>query len=395
MAISPAAISASIEVRQYGLLLFFVCGSLYATERALAERSSFWAIVQGLFLLAALLTHYTAVVVIAALGIFVLVQGLFGGVPRRVFVTFALSQIALATVLCWLYFARIRHSIWLRPGALDYLQSNYFSKTSETAYGFAWRSISKTFLYAVGGHRAASLAILVFLAGIAAILMARTKSGRAMAILVVAPFVLGFVCGAYRIFPFAGSRHQTYIIPFIAAGLSAALAWVPRRLAVPLLLLGAIFAPFRVATALPDNNGTIMPKAEMTKAIDYIVQTVPRGTTIFVDEGTRFVLTYYLGRNDASLVASPAGQGFQEWLGGYRVVSPRKDVWSFRGDEVLKQVSDASRTLGVPQGDSLWVVSAAFWGDPSLASRLPAEKDVDVTEFGRISVIKMRSGNYN
>ena len=64
MALSPAAISASTEVRQYGLLLCFVCGALYATERTFAERSTTWAIAQGLCLAGALLTHYTAVVVI-------------------------------------------------------------------------------------------------------------------------------------------------------------------------------------------------------------------------------------------------------------------------------------------------------------------------------------------
>ena len=65
---SPAALSASTEVRQYGLLLFFICGALYATERAFAERSTCWAIIQGLCLLGATLSHFTAPVVIACTG---------------------------------------------------------------------------------------------------------------------------------------------------------------------------------------------------------------------------------------------------------------------------------------------------------------------------------------
>ena len=60
MAISASAISASTEVRQYGLLLCFVCGALYATQRAVSESSTRYAIVQGLFLVGAVLTHYTA-----------------------------------------------------------------------------------------------------------------------------------------------------------------------------------------------------------------------------------------------------------------------------------------------------------------------------------------------
>lgn len=64
VALTPAAISASTEARQYGLLLCFICGALYATERSLTERSTFWAIVQGSCLLGAILTHYTAIVLI-------------------------------------------------------------------------------------------------------------------------------------------------------------------------------------------------------------------------------------------------------------------------------------------------------------------------------------------
>jgi uncharacterized membrane protein len=69
MAISASAISASTEVRQYGLLLCVVCGALYATQRAVSESSTRYAIVQGLFLAGAVLTHYTAPVVIIALDI--------------------------------------------------------------------------------------------------------------------------------------------------------------------------------------------------------------------------------------------------------------------------------------------------------------------------------------
>src|SRR5208337_421408 len=99
MALSPAAISASTEVRQYGLLLCFVCGALYATERSLTEPSTAWAIVQGLCLLGALLTHYTAIVVIPSLGLYVLLRSLLERVPRRILITIGVSQLVLVTVL--------------------------------------------------------------------------------------------------------------------------------------------------------------------------------------------------------------------------------------------------------------------------------------------------------
>jgi hypothetical protein len=81
-------------------------------------------------------------------------------------------------------------------------------------------------------------------------------------------------------------------------------------------------------------------------------------------------------------------EGVEEWLGGYRVVIPRTPSLVFHPAEVVEEVTESARALGVPPGDPLWVVSAA-WKEPSLASRLPAGRDRDVKEFGQISVIRV------
>ena len=93
MALSPLAISASVEVRQYGILLFFLCAALYATEVMFAKRSTRWAILQGLFLLGASLTHYTALVPLACIGFYVLVRSLVTGVPCPSFTRFFCSNL--------------------------------------------------------------------------------------------------------------------------------------------------------------------------------------------------------------------------------------------------------------------------------------------------------------
>jgi uncharacterized membrane protein len=401
MALSLAAISASTEVRQYGLLLCFVCGALYATERTLNTRSTIWAIVQGLFLLGALLTHYTAIVVLLSLGLYVLLRSLLDGVPRRILFTIGVSQLVLATVLSWLYFGHVRRSIRFGPGSsmdylehsMDYLQHYYYAGANETPLAFTRRALSGTFSYAVGAPapHLAFLFMLVFLAGLAGLATGRTKAPRLLAVLVISPFVVGFAAAVAQVFPFGGSRHQTYLLPFLAAGISAALAYLQRRWAVPLLLVGVVIAPLWITRALPDNNTRALPIGDMTAAIEYIGRIVPRGAPLFVDWETMQVLRYYLTRNDTSLdtLRSEAGSeaGVEERLGGYRVVVPRETMWAFRPDEALEQVNESARALGVPPGDPLWVVSAA-WLEPSLASRLPPGGGRDVKEFGRISVIR-------
>jgi hypothetical protein len=402
MALSPEAISASTEVRQYGLLLFFVCGSLYATERIFTERSTIWAIAQGLFLLGALLTHYTAVVVLVSLGFYVLLRSLTDGMPRHILFTIGVSHVVLATVLGWLYFGHVR---WAIPfgsgGSMDYLQPYYYGAGRETPLGFAWRSLFGTFLYAVGSRRLAFVFLLVFPAGLAALLAGRTKAQRLMALLVISPFVVGFGAAVFQVFPFAGSRHQTYLIPFLAAGISAALACLPRGRALPLLLLGAVIAPLWATHTAPDNSTQTGPIANMTAAIEYVRRMVPHGAPLFVDNKTREVLRYYLARNDPGLDTLRSEMA-EERLDGYRVVGvvsrepaltrdphPSPIVWAFRPDVALEQVHESARALGVPPGDPPCGWFSTAWSEPSLASRLLAEGDRDVKEFGRISVIRV------
>ncbi|MGB9433545.1 MAG: glycosyltransferase family 39 protein [Candidatus Acidiferrum sp.] len=392
MALSPAAISASTEVRNYGLLLLFVCGSLYATERALTERSTIWAVIQGLFLVGALLTHYIAVLVIICLGVYVLLRSVLDRLPRPILLTIGSSYLALAMLLGWLYFEHIRRSILSDGGlAIAYLQPYYYSAARDTPLGFAWRAFYGTFYYAVGARHLTFLLILVFLAGLATLLTGRTKGGGLMVLLILSPFAVGFAAAVAHVFPFAGSRHQAYLLPFLAAGIAAALLWPKRGWVVPLLLLGAVIGPLWASRTVLDNDRRIQPMGDMTTAIEYVCRMVPRTSPLFVDGHTFNTLTYYLGRNDMNLDAWPGAQwDGKERIGGYRVVVVVPDLKSvaFRPEEALDQVAESARALGVPSSDPLWIVSTA-WQEASLASRLPAGRELDAKEFGRISVIKI------
>jgi len=397
MALSPAAISASTEVRQYGLLLGFVCGALYATERTFSERSSKWAIFQGLFLCGALLTHYTAIVVLGTLGLYALVRSFLDGVPRRILFTIVLSHLVLVTLIGWLFIEHVRGAVPFGPGAsMDYLRRYYYAAGRETPLGFVWRALWATFSYAVGAQRFDLLFMFVFVVGITALLARQTKAPRIMTILLILPFVAGFGAAVFQVFPFAGSRHQTYLLPFLAAGISAGFACLQRVRTVPLLLVGIVITLLWVARAgAPDNNPRTLPKGDMTAAIEYVGQRVPRGAPLFVDHETRLVLRYYLTRNDASF-DNLRSEAEVDRLGGYRFVVSSKflaigavnNVWEFQPNEVLQQVTESARALGLPPDDPLWVFSAA-WVNPSLASRLPTGAVQDGKEFGRISVIRV------
>jgi 4-amino-4-deoxy-L-arabinose transferase-like glycosyltransferase len=404
LALSPAAVSASTEVRQYGLLLFFVCGALYATERIFAERSVRWTLVQAIFLLGAILTNYPAVVVLVSLGIYVLLRLLTEDLPRSVFITFCAGQFVVASTLAWLYLAHVRGSIPFGSGSsMAYLRHYYYSAASESWLEFSRRSIFRTFSYTTGNRLLAVLLMLAFAAGIVALLNHKVKSPRLMALLILSPFVLGFALAIFQVLPFAGTRHQTYLLPFLAAGIGAAFASLRRGWAVPLLLLGVLVAPVWARRAPPDNNPRIMPKSDMTAALEYTRGAVPLGSSLFVDTETREQLEYYWGKNDKSLDALRFELGRQEQLGGYRVIvaaasylsplmqDPRLATVDFalHPDAALAEVNDSARVAGLQTGNPLWIFSVASWKSPPLASQLPTAIDHDAKEFGEISVIRV------
>jgi hypothetical protein len=394
IALSPAAISASSEVRQYGLLLCFVCFSIYATERALSEHSISWAIAQGLFLLGALLTNYTALIVILSITVYVVLYWRSTGVPRRIVITMGLCHLALAAVLVWLYFAHLRGRFSAGPiGAMDYLRAYYYASGLETPLDFAWRMVFSTFFRAVGSHLLALPSIIIFLAGVAAILVGRTKTVPLTAVLVASPFVIGFAAAVFQIFPFAGSRHQTYLLPFFAAGIAASFAWLQQRIAGIMLVAGTmVVAPiWAIRDGTPDNNRTVRPMSDMYTAMEYIRGVVPPGATLFVDYETREVLEYYLARGDKQLDRF-RHKGVEEWLGGYRVVVPAKYLWAFRPDGVQEQIHESGEALGARSGDPVWVVSDA-WVEAPLASRISTDGVSVLKQFGRISVIRTASSD--
>ena len=384
MALSPAAISAATEVRQYGLLLFFVCGALYATERAFTEHSTRWAMVQGLFLIAALLTHYTALVVIISLAFYGLLRWILDRTFGRIMLTIIATQLVIAAVFGWLYFDHIRQSPVFSSLSLSYLVPSYYLPGSETFLGFLRRALFWTFSR-VSTVKVALLSIAGFGVGVAALLADRTKARRPLAFLIAVPFAVGLAAAVAHVFPFAGSRHQTYLLPFIAMGFSSALGLVKRHLAPVLLLVGAAAAPIWILRVPPDSGPWIQSVRDMSSAISYLHQEIPLGAPIIVDDQTRFILAYYLGRDDAGLYIPSSGLDNGRIVGGYRLYEPSSYVWSFSPNGAFTQEKETARSMALPPGTPIWFVSV---NNVSFASQFPKESIRRAGEFGKISIIE-------
>jgi hypothetical protein len=398
--VSQSAVTAGTEVRPYGLLLFFVCGALYATERAFSERSAGWAITQGLMLIGAALTHYTAVVVIPALGLYTLVRCFVDRVPRPIWIAFVADQLAIGSVLGYLYFHLVLTSPSFTPEGRAYLAPAFWRKGHETFLEYVWLCVHRTFTYFTGfgndwSHPIATFFCIVFLAGLLALLIGRAdtiagtvKDSRLLAALIVFTFVVGFIQSLMKMFPFAGTREQAYLVPFFAAGLAAALKWIPRGFAPPVLALGVAFAAIWATVITADNDPRIYHVRDMRAAVNYINGAVPAGAPLFVDEQTRLELSYYLGRDDASLDRFDRHVDNDQVLNGHRIISSPGNSWMFSLGQPLTLIDRSAQAAGVAPGSSIWIVSLQYPKPIPLASVLPPATSSNAKAWGGVSVIE-------
>src|SRR5579863_7776474 len=70
----PPMIELSAEVRQYALLLFFLASTAYLLEGAFEKNSAAIMLLSAMFLYLALVTHYSAILFAAAMGIYSLLR---------------------------------------------------------------------------------------------------------------------------------------------------------------------------------------------------------------------------------------------------------------------------------------------------------------------------------
>ena len=80
--------------------------------------------------------------------------------------------------------------------SMDFLHLYYYAKARASPLGFRWTALDRTLSY-IGARRLAFLFILVFLAGLAALLAGRTKAPRLKALLAITPLVVGLAVAVF------------------------------------------------------------------------------------------------------------------------------------------------------------------------------------------------------
>lgn len=382
LAVSPLMVSMSGEVRSYPLLLLLICAALLVFEQAFAQKQARLVLIFGLLLVLAVPTHYSALAVTLALGVYGLVRVVRRrestlGTRYRIVSPFTATWIAVQVFIAGLglllYFTHLSHlrGTGMERSAADiWLRGSYFHPGEDNPLLFLIRSTGLAFRYLFDSRLLGIPATLLALTGLA-LLIARPgpQARRLHALLLGLPFIVAALLALTGLQPYGGSRHNLYLMPFAVGLAGYCLAVLTRRRLAVLVPGLVLLLPVWVLLAPKPGMRIADPRRSvMDAAIAHVRQTIPGGATIFCDFQTSQLLGYYLGRSDFAdfpRAVSELGSGddyVTQSFSRYRVVSPVR-YWSFVPEDFGAELRRfKERIRGVEDSSGLVRMVSAGWG---------------------------------
>jgi hypothetical protein len=402
----PPVIALAAEVRQYALLLFFLAGSAYLLERALAENSSAMMLLSAMFLYLAMLSHYSAILFAAAIGIYSLLRLITRRHRDKVVIAWISGNTGALGLLSVLY---LTHISKLRgeyaAGTINtWLANSFFRPGHDNPFLFVIARTGGVFQYVFGQLAVGDVAFLAFIAGTIWLWRDKIPPGspnitpQQLGISLVLPFAVGAGAAIDRIYPYGGTRHSAFLIMFAVAGVSFFLARLTKQrigsgFALAILIVticNAFGQPHRPYMLREDQS-----RMQMVRAIGFIHAQVPQSDMIFVDYQTRLLLGYYLCPDQPVSFSAPVGS-FEEFrCNGYQVVAAGPDLYTFTTDNFSPRWSQLSRSIALKSGQAVWVVQAGWEVELAheLQSKFPERPGLDPQSFGRnITIFRLAVG---
>lgn len=359
LAFSPVLIALGAEVRNYSLLLLCMSSALYFLERAFRDQDLSSIAYYSLFLYLAILTHYSALWFVLALGVYALVN-----IPRmrgRMRIAWLPFQLGAVAIYAWLYavhISKIHKSPMEAEAITGWLRGLYF-RAGENPVAFLQRANVDLFQFLFGSRLGGSAALALFVAAIAWLLLNKRP---ALGLLLVLPFLLGMSASLLGLYPYGGTRHCIYLILFATAGVSFLLATIFRQRLMPILLLAALLIPYWNLHRLPDPQQMARNqqlKDLMTNAIASLRATVQPDEPLFTDYQASILLAYYLGRDLPPPVPRECGSVTELQYGAYHVVVV--GGWSATAAQLITALNDWRKSCDPASRESVWVFDAG-WG---------------------------------
>ncbi len=283
------------------------------------------------------------------------------------------------------------------------LANSYFHWGKDHLLRFVFARTFGVLQYTFGQLAVGDIAGVLFIAGVVLLLIGKEEAGRKrpspaqLGLFLLLPFVINAAAAIVDLYPYGGTRHSAFLIPFAVAGVSLAIAKLTRRrlfpavgIAVLIVAVCQVFgAPHRPYMRREDQR-----RSNMTQAMDAIRQRVSPGDVIFVDFQTSFLLRFYLCPEISFTGLPPAA--FRTFsCGGHRVISLGPETNVLTANLFPRRWDEMVRAYTLKPGQTVWIFQAGW--DIGLArelqERVPEFRDLKAESFGRnISLFKLSVG---
>jgi hypothetical protein len=401
----PVFIELSAEVRQYPMLLCFMMAAAYMLELALGENSAGKMAAFFCFLYLAMLTHFSAILFAGAGGAYSLWRLVSDHASRRIVAIWIAGQVGALGLSVFLYVVQISK---LKAGASAQhmqmlLANSYFHWGKDHLLGFVFARTFGVLQYTFGQLAVGDIAGVLFIAGVVLLLIGKEGAGRKgpspvqLGLFLLLPFVINAVAAIAGLYPYGGTRHSAFLIPFAVAGVSLAIAKLARQRMAPALSVAVVIvavcqmfgAPHRPYMRREDQR-----RGNMARAMDAIRQSVSPDDMIFVDFQTSFLLRFYLCP-EISFTGLPPSAFRDFSCGGHHVISLSPETNVLTADLFPRRWNDMVGAYGLKPGQTVWIFQAGW--DIGLAKELrekiPVFRDLTAESFGRnISLFKLTVG---
>jgi hypothetical protein len=378
---APALIGLSAEVRQYALLLFFMAGCLYLSERAIQENSRRLMALFSLCLYGALLTHYSSLLFAFTMGIYMLLRLHPYGKQPGLFAVWVCGQIGALVLIGYFlvtHVARLRKMGMPQEIAETWLRKSIFHRGEHNVAIFVAAQTLRVFTYLFSHGLVGTLALLAFLAGMVSLLGRKTRwnkegpTPRQLAVLFGLPFVANCGAAIAGLYPYGGTRHNAFLGPFAVGGAALGLATrIPARLWAKSLVLVIALAVCNFFPAPPPlirarNHSVVL----MKNAVGYLRQSAPPGSVLLADYQSGLLLGYYACDHGIVQVFPPLQRFAKADCGPYTVITTGTQEWRFNADDLPGQLTNAAETYGLAPGTKVWLFDAGWITDlaPALTS---------------------------
>jgi len=369
---SPAMIYLSTELRQYAFLLFFAATSLYFLECAIGQNSIALQILSGLALWLALLTHYSALFFALTVGLYAILR-IWSDRPRPVLIgTWIATQLAALGIIVVLFKTHISQQLSSgRAEAIadSYLRGSIYHPAEDHIVSFIVKATIRLFHYSFSQAAVGVVGLLLFVYGIVVLWRSSNRDvpssrprPRQLAFLLTFPLAANCLLALFAIYPYGGTRHNSYLAIFAVPGIAIALArWTPRKKWIP---TAALLGVLLICNLFPAPTGQYITRKNQSRrfmqSATNFLRTQPAGSIIFTDNQGGLLLSYYLCDRKVVLFDPPYEDRFTAPCGNLQVISldPRK--WIFKAATFPNELLGLLRSYNPTSKRPVWVFQAGW-----------------------------------